>query len=537
MDRFDLKIEEWFPVQDTRGRVRPVGLEEVMLRAHELGGVEGESPLETVSLYRLLVGLAHHLLEDFSSPGEWAEKIWVRGRFDEEKVRCYFRESWADRFGLFDASFPFWQCPGLVNIDDPKTEGERPVLMTTLLPPVASGNNKTLFSHRIDSDALALSPAEAARALVTAQYFDLGGLNKKTSNYFGYQKSFYHAPFVAGMPSIVMGDTLFETIALNMLPGQSRGGALGNDLGRPPWAEPPEQIGKNEKREKTPKNPTTPQSYLEYLLPRSRHLRLEPYPASDGSVLVRHMHIAQGVGWDASVEPWFVRVEDPKKNTTGPLSLNPDRAVWRNSAAYLGWRSGEQDKQKSSIPPDNLRAYGSFRHALRSSPDRQPPPLAPLAVFALANDKSKFLAWRHETLDLPVEAMNDERMMKDIKASLNKLEEVAGILRGGVRRFYREALRNEEAGRDALPNKKAASSAALRTYWGCVEQPFRKVLVGESASWACIQACIDAARSIFEQTMNAVVGTDLRLFPARAQAEGQFNGSLKKLKDEKEDDS
>ena len=32
--------------------------------------------------------------------------------------------------------------------------------------------------------------------------------------------------------------------------------------------------------------------------------------------------------------------------------------------------------------------------------------------------------------------------------------------------------------------------------------------------------------------MNAVAGTDLRLFPARAKAEGQFKGSLKKLEKE-----
>lgn len=85
MNCFDLRERRWIPVRESNGRVREMGLEEVMRRAHELRQVEGESPLETVSLYRLLVGLAHHLAGDFHLVREWRE-IGAQGRFDEAEV-------------------------------------------------------------------------------------------------------------------------------------------------------------------------------------------------------------------------------------------------------------------------------------------------------------------------------------------------------------------------------------------------------------------------------------------------------------------
>ena len=353
-----------------------MGLEEVMRRAHELRQVEGESPLETVSLYRLLVGLAHHLTGDFRLVREWRE-IGAQGRFDEAKVTGYFHNSpWANRFGLFDEAFPFWQCPGLVNINA-GTKAERPVAVTSLIHSVASGNNKILFSHQIDDGNFSLSAAAAARALVTAQYFSVGGLNKKSSNHFGGpQQSYYHAPFAPGMPCIIMGNTLFKTIILNMLPREYRGAALSKmDLGAPPWAESREQII-NPQRVATNSNTTTPASYLDYLLPRSRHIRLLPENRLNGATVVREMHIAQGVAWNSSIEPWFVKAQDSKNPEGEPLKLNLDRAVWRNSTAYLGWHSREQDEQY--LPPENLRAYGRYW----SGTNRRKSLLAPVTIFA-----------------------------------------------------------------------------------------------------------------------------------------------------------
>lgn len=534
MDCFDLRERDWIPVRESNGRVREMGLEEVMRRAHELRQVEGESPLETVSLYRLLVGLAHHLAGDFRLVREWRE-IGAQGRFEEAKVTWYFHDSpWADRFGLFDEAFPFWQCPGLINIDA-RTKAERPVAVASLIHSVASGNNKTLFSHQTDDGDFSLSAAEAARALVTAQYFSVGGLNNKSSNHFGGpQQSYYHAPFAPGMPCIIMGNTLFKTIILNMLPREYRGAALSKiDLGVPPWAESREQII-NPQRVAAQSNTTTPASYLDYLLPRSRHIRLLREEEIDGTPAVREMHIAQGVAWNSSIEPWFVKVHNSNKPETAPLKLDLDRAVWRNSTAYLGWRSREQDEQY--LPPENLRAYGRYW----SGKNRQNSLLAPVTIFALASNKAKSLAWRHETLDLPVEAMEDDAVMQDIQASLDIVERIHRTLQWAIEGYYQAIFPKKDNGNNANPRKKkkqdyqkkAECSAALRSYWGAVERPFRAVLARESSWQECSAICIGEARRIFRHTMNAGVGGNLNLFPARAQAEARFFGSLKKMQGE-----
>ena len=214
--------------------------------------------------------------------------------------------------------------------------------------------------------------------------------------------------------------------------------------------------------------------------------------------------------------------------------MNLDRAVWRSSTAYLGWRSREQHEQY--LPPENLRAYGRYWPGT----NRRKSLLAPVAIFALASNKAKPLAWRHETLDLPVEAMEDDAVMQDIQASLDIVEKVHRTLQWAIEGYYQAIFPKKDNGNNANPRKKkkqdyqkkAECSAALRTYWGAVERPFRAVLARESSWQECSAICIGEARRIFKHTMNAVVGGNLNLFPARAQAEARFFGSLKKMQEE-----
>ena len=245
---------------------------------------------------------------------EW-RKPGKPGKF--EQVEPYF-EQWADRFGLFDTECPFWHCPGLVNINA-KTNAERPVSVASLVHSVASGHNKTLFSHQSDSGDFYLSAAEAARALVAVQYF----------------------------------------------------------------------------------------------LPRSRHIRLLPEQGT--GIEVRKMHIAQGVAWD--IEPWFVKVKDLKKSEVRlPLPLNVDRAVWRNSTAYLGWR------ERGYFPPQNLCLYQRYWEVANTEKAW----LAPVAIFALASDKAKFLTWRHETPGSPVEVVEGNAEGDTMQNTL--LNEIQNVL-------------------------------------------------------------------------------------------------------------
>ncbi|MBM3459945.1 MAG: type I-E CRISPR-associated protein Cse1/CasA, partial [Armatimonadetes bacterium] len=101
MRRFNLLEEPWIPCTTLAGRQEQLGIREVLLRAHELRQIGGESPLEAAALFRLLLAVCHAALR---GPGNLAERaaLWecrsVAG-WGGGKVLPYL-EDWRDRFFL-----------------------------------------------------------------------------------------------------------------------------------------------------------------------------------------------------------------------------------------------------------------------------------------------------------------------------------------------------------------------------------------------------------------------------------------------------
>ena len=380
MDMYDLRYEPWIPVVYKDGSSISCGLYNLLKDAHEIKELELNSPLESISILRMLVGLVQHMFGDIKDEKDWKERFTLY-HFDERLLKEYFEESpWKDRFYLFHPVHPFWQIPGLKNIE-PKTGEERPVPLVTLDLAEASGNNKTLFSHRLDAHIKSYSSQESARLLVASQFFSLGGLNKKTTNYLGLQKSYYHASLVAGMPTIVDGDSLFETILFNTIPKKFR--IVGNtrsiqNLGSPPWAQnPPADFTRlpHASREGNPLNP----SFLEMFLPWSRYVRLIPNLSNGSAASIECIAIAQGVVQDVMDEPWTSKGKDLKKQEYHVVSLAPERAVWRDIGALIGAVSQKQNR--AYISPQSIRIYNSYRKYYKDLSNWRS-----VSVMALAND-------------------------------------------------------------------------------------------------------------------------------------------------------
>lgn len=520
MPEYDLRYKPWIPVGSEEGVVRKVGLKELFERAHEFARVEGANPIETVSLLRLLVGITHHLIGEVEDPREWGQH-WAPERFDTGSVAEYFEQSpWASGFDLFHEENPFWQCARLKNLSSENGQ-ERPISVKTLLLEVPGGNNRTLFAHYSDSKEFRLDPDQAARTAVTAQFFSLSGLNKKHTNRYGYQQSFFHASFVQGMPSIVAGATLRDTLLLNSIPRAWRGpGVAELPLGLPPWASA--QPGNAESAQKAPA------SYLEIVLPQSRHVRLVPEVLDDGSLSVARMHIAQGVSWDPAIEPWFVKRKVAKKDDPpNAIQLQLERAAWRSSSAYLGWHS--RDGKYDYVPPDNLQVYPLLRQAARRT--RPLPPVARLEVRSLANDKAKPLAWREELLVLPAEALSDRTVVRSIDSALGVAEACGQALSRAVERFYREVERSPEFGRESPPARKAARDATLRRYWAHAGDQFTELLLQAEDYAGFTARCIQLASERFQTFIQRRSGSDVRSFPARAIAERQLFATLTRLRE------
>jgi CRISPR system Cascade subunit CasA len=522
MISFDLRNEPWIPVLRPDGSRVELGLRDVIVQAHEFKTIAADNPLQTISLYRVLVGLIQHLLGDITGAKEWVT-LFSQGRFDAQVVDDYFdRSTWSDRFDLFHPDRPFWQVPGLTNIDE-KTGAERPVSAKFLDMPEATGNNKTLFSHRYDADENWYAPARAARLLCTAQFFALGGLNKKSTNRTGHQQSYYNAPLVAGMPSMLMGKNLFQTMCLNLVPRQGRlavNTVSFRSLGIPPWAQDP--FGPGTELPSASEGPTVPGTFLEYFLPWSRYIRLVPREQPSGAPSVTHVHIAQGVAFDPLDEPWTAKRTDTKTAERKPVPFNPERALWRDAGAFLGLTSASGDRQYTKSVP--LQRYSDYRKHSKDSL----PFMVPMAVFALANDKAKPLLWRQEELRVPdVEEQNID-IAKDIQHCLETAESVGGILKAAVARLVEEYLRNSDRGRDALPARISNSSSALRNYWSRLDLPFRRFLTGEIDADGFVGTCLVVAEESFTQYARQTVGADVRYFPAFSKARLQLRGSLKK---------
>lgn len=104
---FNLLDQPWIPCTDLDGRMEELSLRETLARAHELRAVQGDSPLETASLYRLLLAVIHSVLRGPKTPDEWAA-LWQARRFDINRFDDYFKK-WHSRFDLFDKERPFYQ--------------------------------------------------------------------------------------------------------------------------------------------------------------------------------------------------------------------------------------------------------------------------------------------------------------------------------------------------------------------------------------------------------------------------------------------
>jgi hypothetical protein len=194
---FNLLECRWLPVA-TGSPTRPLAqmsLREVFARAHEVRGLDTPSPLLTAALYRVLLAILHRA------------QAARQGRLNLHALDAYYSR-WYQRFDLFDADFPFYQCPALAAF--PKAQ-KAP---TQLLPWRASDRHRPLL-HDQSTPATRLSFAGAARGLILMQSYATGGL---VSWDHPAHQSARAAPLVNVGVWQVVGATLLETLLANLPP-------------------------------------------------------------------------------------------------------------------------------------------------------------------------------------------------------------------------------------------------------------------------------------------------------------------------------
>lgn len=492
---FSLLDEPFIPVYGADGR-KEKSLRDVLLLAHDIRELRDASPLVTMALHRLLLALLHRNFGP-TSPKQWRQ-LWEAGRFPAAPLEAYFKQ-WHNRFDVFDQTRPFFQ--------DPTFRTKEPNGINQLVRELCRGNNATLFDHTSEAPPPLLSPAEVARALIAEQAFAVGGGKSE----LGYTTS---APLIGGVAVLVLGDSLFETLMLNLMRYDDRHPIRGGVDDAPVWERDGRPVD----------GAPSPDGYLDYLTWQSRSIHL--HPESDGRV--RFMSYAQGRKLDSQETIFDSMVAYKRDKEKGDLAirLSETKALWRDSAALFQF--AETDTFRI---PANLYWLHELQDAEAISEDRA----FTLAAIGLCTDKAKVNFWQHETLPLPVAYLTDKDVVASLKDAIDLAEQVGAAIRGAAATVASRLL--APGGRS--PDKRQLwatvdSIGADALYWSRLEASFREFLVrlpGDSAhqkqqidTWFR-EALVRTARQAFQQTAGQGDRT-ARALRALVEGEAQLSLSL-----------
>jgi CRISPR system Cascade subunit CasA len=486
---FNLIREAWIPCLMLDGSAREFGLREVLARAHEIREVHDPSPLVTVTLHRLLLAVLRRKFGP-ANLNDWT-MLWDLGAFGHAELDGYWEEM-HDSFDLFDPERPFAQVPYMPDVE--------PSPIQRLVHEAASGNNPTLFEHSYTERPLPLAASVAARYLLALQGYGLGGGISKPFN-------FTDAPLARGYTVLALGENLFETLLLNLIDHPN--GIRSTDQDRPIW----------ERRLPAPdKDGTMELGLMDLLTWQSRRIHL--IPDADGRH-VTQVQVQQGLRVRPDLLEPFKAYERTKEGGYRPLTIQPERALWRDSHALLAHAEAEAPFKRPDLLDwlARVESTGRVKGAVQ------------LAVLGMATEpgKATVLHWTAERLPLPLALLKDQGLMALVKAALEQAEAVAEVLEGAVFTLAAGLVRRDK---DPLVAQLKAQLRPGYRYWSRLEGGFHRLLVdlpseGEDALIPWGRTLREAAAGALTAILNEV-GPN-RNPEAMVAAERRFWGQLRQV--------
>lgn len=355
---FDLVDSPWLQVRDREGRAHELGILDTLSRAHDLAGFTGDVPTQVFALTRMLLAVLHGALRGPRDDDEWAE-LWESDTLPLAEITTYL-DRHRGRFDLFHPETPFLQVAELHTARGETSE------LSKLIADVPNG--VPFFTTRLGSD-LSLSYAEAARWLVHCHAFDPSGIKSgavgddRVKGGKGYPIGVAWSGLLGGV--LLEGDTLKQSLLLNLLARDFGECAADPDVDRPAWERPP--VGAAEEQPGG-RRPTGPADLYTW---QSRRVRLI---VSDGRV--QRVLIANGERLTPQnrhrVEPhtaWRRSQTQEKKHGQPtvymPLEHDPERAVWRGLQSLLPRATTRQGAEASArLAPGVLEWLGHLVHQL-----------------------------------------------------------------------------------------------------------------------------------------------------------------------------
>jgi len=524
---FNLIDEEWIPCITLDGRNKEFGIQDTLLKAHELREICDDSPLVTVAIHRLLLAILYRAFQGPTSMRQWKEFFASGSFYGNKSLTDYLaKDKWYDRFFLFDDDYPFMQIAKLdLNEykDDGKIKKDNSDGLMRLLREAPDKKGRILFDHRVGTERPEYEPKQIARMILAAQSY--AGTGVASGGKIGDQvispSPCQFATCVKGLCLWLQGENLFQTLMFNLvhIPIDP------NDL--PPWED--SNIIKS--AERSWKNPIPFTGPIQRFTPLSRFIRVLDR---------RSMFFTNGMKTNADADdPMKAYTRTTDTDQFAPIELNKDKAAWRDAHALF------------SLTSTTRKPPACLNHVARLFQDGTLPKSAqPLAnIVGLAASQGKSFLWRHERLPVPIALLSDvnlvERLGKDPDGLLPIAEQVANVLHSrttGIARFIR--IPN---GREPSKNEWGDINSIVQdinphpAYWARLEEHFFDLLENLPGDWdettgywkppdqqIATQTWRDAikheAKRALEESVRTL-GTTARAISAVARVEMDFSDS------------
>lgn len=498
---FNLVDDPWIPCLTADGDHAEFSLRQTLLRAHELREIADASPLIVAALHRLLLAVLHRVFGP-SGYDAWST-LWENGRWPQQPLDDYLDE-WRDRFDLFDEQRPFFQA------DDDRV---KPKSILNLIH--SSNNNPTLFDHTVEETGRSLSAAAAARELCAAQCFHAAGLS-------GLPQKFRDAAWTRGAVFLAQGDSLFASLALNLVRYPDREGRIpSRSDDKPAWEmddvfEPEREV---------------PLGYLDYLTWHNLRVRLLP-STQDSQLAVATITVGPGLSLATNIlDPMKLYRED-KKTGFKVVRFSEDRALWRNAHTFF------------ALQRQPGRSPASLEWLAELAGDRLLSSDARLRYLALgmSTNQAKVFFYQHQRWPLPTEYLQVPELGLHLERGITLAEETASALNWSLRELAQLILSPNSDRKDARKprNKEDVQPLIMhwgsrREYWGDLEPHFWEYVLhlpddpdAAFAIWA--NHLKQAARHALDHA-SALAGRDPEAMKAAVAARRLLNGRLKKLFD------
>ncbi len=415
---FNLIDEKWIPCIRGDDRFVTLTLRELFTEAHNLYDIAGDTPLQTAALYRLLIAILLRVYQPTAPDFEIWQEMWRSPTWDMDRLNAYL-DKWRHRFDLFDKEWPFYQSGS----DDSRV---RPKPITS----IKYGNgflHNPLFDHDNEAVEQPLTAAAAARNLITVQTFGLGG---------GHMGMFNDAPWSKGILFFVQGNTLKETLFLNLLPypDESRTviGIADTEGDAPAWEQDDPFSAKG----------GHPLGYLDYLTWQNRRILLFPEWRAD-QLMVAQWQVGGGLSLDAGIADPLKFYFKHEKEGLRVRQFDESRGLWPDS--YALFAPMDVGFSRHSVPP---AAFTHLKLLINEMELLEPHIIYRCKALGQGKNQAKVEYLREERFPFPLRYLIDEALRDQLRDALQLCSSVSGYLKNALRRvgYYLYIAKPDEAG-------------------------------------------------------------------------------------------